>query len=606
MANNVIQHKRTSTAGRQPNTTVSTNSQYIGAGEFALNMADQVLYTSDGTNLITVGSNVANQRVGNLTISAITANGSLGSSGQALTTNGSNVYWSTIGGGALPVRQKFVANGSQNTFTVTGGYYANNLDIYLNGVKLLNNTEANTLSGSTFTILTGNPANGTNIEIVGTSSLTTTGVSTIVNQQITANGTANSFAITNGYIANSIAVFLNGVKQIPGTDVITTSGANIGFAVTPANNYVIDVYGYQTAVSYTSNVISTGNVSIGVNSIIVGNSTVNTTITANGVVALAAGSVSISNTLVVSGTSTYTGAATFSNTVTFSSDIVPATSYKRNRIINGNMLIDQRNAGASVTVVGGGSFYYACDRFFLQSFGASSTAQRTAGSGSSQYQLQFNGASGVTSQVVTQRIESTNCFDLASQTATLSFSTSNSLLTTLNYAVFVPTGGTDTWTSQSTVLSGSITINSTMTRYAIQLALPSSVQSGMAVALSVGSQISGTWVLQNIQLEVGTVATPYERQIYSDQLAQCQRYYFNQGQQLYNSFYALGSTGYTQLGRTYPVTMRATPTITLLNTAYSAWSLSAVVVSLNDFALSGVASGGNGYIAYNFTASSEL
>lgn len=323
MANNVFQVKRTSTSGRTPNTTSSGNSQYINAGELALNMTDQVLYTSDGTNLITVGSNVANQRVGNLTISAITANGSLGSSGQALTTNGSNVYWSTIvgtntaaayvwsnthtfnanvtlattasliangtpgitgqvlttngsstywgagggGGGALPIRQKFVANGSQNTFTVTGGYYANNLDIYLNGVKLLNTTEANTLSGSTFTILTGNPANGTNIEIVGTSSLTTTGVSTIVNQQITANGTANSFAITNGYIANSIAVFLNGVKQIPGTDVITTSGANVSFAVTPANNYVIDVYGYQTAVSYTSNTLIIGNTNIGLNSI---------------------------------------------------------------------------------------------------------------------------------------------------------------------------------------------------------------------------------------------------------------------------------------------------------------------------------------------------
>lgn len=67
MANNIFQAKRTSTAGRTPNTTGSyaTNSQYIAAGEFALNMADQILYTSDGTNLIAVGANNANVRVTN-------------------------------------------------------------------------------------------------------------------------------------------------------------------------------------------------------------------------------------------------------------------------------------------------------------------------------------------------------------------------------------------------------------------------------------------------------------------------------------------------------------------------------------------------------------
>jgi hypothetical protein len=261
MANNTIQVKRSSTAGRQPNTTNSANSQYINAGEFALNMTDQILYTSDGTNLITVGANQVNQSVtGNLTVKAIVANNSLGTANQVLTTNGTGVYWanSTGGGGggaALPARQLYTANGSVNTFTVTGGYYANNLDVYLNGVKLVNGTDVNTASGSTFTILGSNPPNNAIIEVVGTSALTSTGVSTVVNQQITANGSANSFAITNGYIANSIAVFLNGVKQIPGVDVITTSGSNVNFVSTPANNDVIDVYGYQTAVTVTSNTL---------------------------------------------------------------------------------------------------------------------------------------------------------------------------------------------------------------------------------------------------------------------------------------------------------------------------------------------------------------
>lgn len=57
MANNTIKVKRTSVSGRTPNTTNSGNAQYIGAGEFGLNMTDRILYSSDGTNLIEVGAN---------------------------------------------------------------------------------------------------------------------------------------------------------------------------------------------------------------------------------------------------------------------------------------------------------------------------------------------------------------------------------------------------------------------------------------------------------------------------------------------------------------------------------------------------------------------
>jgi hypothetical protein len=58
LANNKIIVKRTSTAGRTPNTTAPANLQYIAAGELALNMVDKTFFTSNGTNLIYVGSNV--------------------------------------------------------------------------------------------------------------------------------------------------------------------------------------------------------------------------------------------------------------------------------------------------------------------------------------------------------------------------------------------------------------------------------------------------------------------------------------------------------------------------------------------------------------------
>jgi Chaperone of endosialidase len=262
------------TAGYVLTSNGATGSPYWAVASVGVNVAAQYTWsnTQTFTNTITHSGNLVLQ-------SGLSANGSFGTANQVLTTNGSVAYWSTVssgGGGALPARQIYTANGSVNTFTVTGGYYANNLDVYLNGVKLVNGTEANVQNGSTFTILTGNPANGSIIEVVGTSSLTTTGVSTIVNQQITANGSANSFAITNGYIPNGIQVYLNGVKQIPGTDVFTTSGANVGFAVTPSNNHIIDVYGYQTAVSYVSNTIVVGNTQIGINSITLGNTQITT------------------------------------------------------------------------------------------------------------------------------------------------------------------------------------------------------------------------------------------------------------------------------------------------------------------------------------------
>jgi len=61
--NNRMQIKRTYVSGRLPNTTDPSNSQYIAAGEFALNMPDKTLYTSDGQLLITVGSTASVLRV---------------------------------------------------------------------------------------------------------------------------------------------------------------------------------------------------------------------------------------------------------------------------------------------------------------------------------------------------------------------------------------------------------------------------------------------------------------------------------------------------------------------------------------------------------------
>jgi hypothetical protein len=248
MANTIFQLRRSSVAGKQPNTTT------LSIGELGINLTDQKLYSSNGTVIFEVGANLVNQTVSNtLTVTTVSANGSLGTSGQVLTTNGSNVYWSTVSGGGgganttgtLPVRQQYTGNGAQTVFTVTGGYVANNLSVFLNGVLLRNGPEVNVSSGSTFTLSTAAPNNAL-IDVIGVASSYANGMTTIVSQQITANGSVSSYNITGGYIPNALTVYVNGVKQIPNTDVYVYNGTSIDFAAPVPNTYVIDIFGYQS------------------------------------------------------------------------------------------------------------------------------------------------------------------------------------------------------------------------------------------------------------------------------------------------------------------------------------------------------------------------
>ena len=96
MANTTIQLKRSSVSGKQPNTST------ISVGELAINLTDKKLYSSDGSNIFEPAANVTNLNVtANATISAIVANGSLGTSGQTLTSNGSTIYLNDAGAGTV-------------------------------------------------------------------------------------------------------------------------------------------------------------------------------------------------------------------------------------------------------------------------------------------------------------------------------------------------------------------------------------------------------------------------------------------------------------------------------------------------------------------------
>ena len=92
---NQIQIKRTSVSGRAANTTTLTNP-----GELALNMADGIMYSTNGSVVFEIGANNTNSQVtGTLTVNAISANGGVGTANQVLTSNGTVAYWADAAGG---------------------------------------------------------------------------------------------------------------------------------------------------------------------------------------------------------------------------------------------------------------------------------------------------------------------------------------------------------------------------------------------------------------------------------------------------------------------------------------------------------------------------
>jgi len=144
----------------------------------------------------------------------------------------------------------------------------------------------------------------------------------------------------------------------------------------------------------------------------------------------------------------------------------------KNRIINGAMMIDQRNAGASQTLTAGASAY-TLDRWKAYGTGANFTVQRVAGSGQFQYAARITGASSNTLIQYYTRIESLNCYDLAGQTVTLSCtlkaSTNTTCVVYFDYAT-----ATDNFASTTAITNTTFNVTTTATQFTKTFAVPSS------------------------------------------------------------------------------------------------------------------------------------
>ena len=296
-------------------------------------------------------------------------------------------------------------------------------------------------------------------------------------------------------------------------------------------------------------------------------------------------------TIILDGT---TGITTPTTSTT--GEFVTSVTGFKNRIINGAMVIDQRNAGASVTVVSG-NFVYTLDRFSAYQLQASKfSVQRdtVAPSGfiNSLKVTSLSAYSVLSSDLfmITQTIEGLNIADLAwgtasAATVTLSFRVYSSLTGTFGGSILnsaadrsypftysVPTA--NTWTTISVTIAGD-TSGTWLTTNGIGMYVSfglgtGSTYSGTAGAwagaqywsatgaVSVVGTNGATFYITGVQLEKGSTATSFDYRSYGTELALCERYY-----QIIDGFAGIGNSGGTSISAVaiFPVTMRTSPSI---------------------------------------------
>jgi hypothetical protein len=296
-----------------------------------------------------------------------------------------------------------------------------------------------------------------------------------------------------------------------------------------------------------------------------------------------------------------------SGNATFAGTAAMASSFLRNRIINGAQSIDQRNNGASVTI-GSAAAVYVTDRSGIFNGGSNAiTAQRVAGPTGFQNALQVTGSASNVGVSWYQRIEANNTFDLASLSVTFSATLSSSASRNVVAAVSTP-NSFENFASQTSGPSTTWAVTTTPTRFSFTFTMPANAINGAEMAIQLGTLLAGqTVTITGVQLEVGTVATPFERRQFGQELALCQRYYQTGRAAVYGVTTGSGSYSPDLIGTAnFNTTMRAAPTITRSSVTDTGGTpvISPYVTGIQiDFDISSGLVGGT---QFNFAASSEL
>ena len=275
----------------------------------------------------------------------------------------------------------------------------------------------------------------------------------------------------------------------------------------------------------------------------------------------------------------------------------------RNRVINGDMRIDARNNGASIT---GNDYTFPVDRWFISTSQSSKlTAQQNAGSvtppaGFTHYLgLTSSSAYSVAAGdyfLLTQIIEGLNAADLdfglaSAVSVTLSFWVRSSLTGTFGGSVrnsadnrsfpfSYSISAANTWEKKTISISGDtagtwLKTNGVGIKVTFGLGV-GSTNSGTAGAwvgstafsatgaTSVVGTNGATWMLTGVQVEAGSVATPFERRL--NELALCQRYYYKDTSTSWICAPDTLNASARFVNIPYPGFMRSAPTVTYTRT----------------------------------------
>jgi len=276
----------------------------------------------------------------------------------------------------------------------------------------------------------------------------------------------------------------------------------------------------------------------------------------------------------------------------------------KNRLVNGSFGIAQRGTSFTSTSSLNNDDTYNLDRWFVLSDGNDivDITQETS-------TVPTNELTAIALDVETinkkfgiaQIIEQVNCIGAIGNTVTLSFQAKVSATTKLDNvkcAIVAWSGTADTVTSDIISAWGAegtnptLIANATYENTPVNLNLTTSyatysvsaavdTASTKNIIVFIWSDVTDTTLgdflyITNAQLEVGSTATPFERRLYNQEFANCQRYcakIANSGSNTVERFgtgyFENSTTGYALIQ--FPVTMRSQPTFT--NSAASTFLL---------------------------------
>lgn len=237
--------KRTSVSGRAPNTS------NLDTGELALNMADGILYGSNGSVIFQIGANLSS-----LSVNGISFPATDGSNGQVIITdgNGNLSFANQSGGGAagaVAIRS-FVYEITSNTSIIEGAdrdgvvlsYDGGTEDVYLNGIKLVAGSDYTTTNATAITLV----ANAENTDTVEVVTLAGSGILQEYQYTVTANQTSFTGADDNAavlsYTPGREFVYLNGAKLISDLDYTSPNTTHVVLAANAVANDILEIVSF--------------------------------------------------------------------------------------------------------------------------------------------------------------------------------------------------------------------------------------------------------------------------------------------------------------------------------------------------------------------------